>query len=229
MVDNNITDLFFDLDHTLWDFDANSAIAFTKVLQDYNIPIHLEDFLSVYKPINSRYWYDYSHDKISAADLKTGRLRETLALFSKPYHERELEMMSDSYLKELTKNNQLFDDAIPTLKYLFTKYRMHIITNGFSTEQHIKINRSGLSSFFQTVTTSDDAGVKKPDPEIFNKAMTKAQTAAISAVMIGDNFDADILGADNVGMRAIHYDYHKEEIPEKFKQIITLSELKILF
>lgn len=223
-----ITDLFFDLDHTLWDFDANSALAFAKVLEEYNIPIHLDDFLSVYKPINTKYWDDYSYNKISASDLKTGRLRETLDLFSKSYHEKELEKISDSYLKELTKNNQLFDDAIPTLKYLFTRYKMHIITNGFSTEQYIKINRSGLSGFFKTVTTSDDAGVKKPDPEIFNKAMNKAQTQATCAVMIGDNFDADILGADNVGMHAIHYDYHKEEIPEKFKQIDALSELKKL-
>lgn len=225
----HITDLFFDLDHTLWDFDANSALAFSKVLEDYNIPIHLEEFLSVYKPINTRYWYEYSYNRISAEDLKTGRLRETLNLFSKSYHEKELENMAESYLKELTKNNQLFDDAIPTLKYLYTRYRMHIITNGFSTEQHIKISRSGLSSFFQTVTTSDDAGVKKPDPEIFNKAMAKAQTEAVSAVMIGDNFDADILGAHNVGMHAIHYDYHKEDIPEKFKQIFALSELKKIF
>lgn len=226
---DHITDIFFDLDHTLWDFDTNSALAFTEVLKHYNIPIHIEDFLSVYMPINTRYWHDYSYNKISATDLKTGRLRETLSSFSKPFHEKELEKMSNTYLEELTKNNQLFDDAIPTLQYLYGKYRMHIITNGFSTEQHIKINRSGLSSFFKTITTSDDAGVPKPDPEIFNVAMTKADAQAVSAVMIGDNFDADILGADNVGMHAIHYDYHKEEIPEKFKQIVTLSELKKLF
>lgn len=224
-----ITDIFFDLDHTLWDFDANSALAFVKVLNKYNIPIHIDDFLRVYMPINSRYWNDYSYNKISATALKTGRLQETFALFSRKYHEKELEMMSDTYLEELTKNNQLFKDAIPTLKYLFSKYRMHIITNGFSTEQHIKINRSGLSSFFKTITTSDDAGVTKPNPEIFNLAMVKADTQAENAVMIGDNFDADILGADNVGMHTIHYDYHKEEIPEKFKQIITLSELRGLF
>lgn len=224
-----ITDLFFDLDHTLWDFDANSALAFTNVLKEYDIPLHLEEFLNVYKPINTKYWEDYSRNKISASVLKTGRLRETFTLFSMPYHEKELEKMSDSYLKGLTNNNRLFDDAIPTLKYLQSKYRMHIITNGFSTEQHIKIHRSGLHSFFKTITTSDDAGVKKPDPAIFNQAMLKADTQPMAAVMIGDNFDADILGADSVGMRAIHYDYHKQQIPDKFKQITALTELKSLF
>lgn len=224
-----ITDLFFDLDHTLWDFDANSAIAFATVLQEYNIPLHLDEFLSVYKPINTRYWEDYSHNKISASDLKTGRLRETLSLFSIAHKEKELEMMSDTYLEGLTNNNKLFGDAIPTLKYLQDKYRMHIITNGFSTEQHIKIHRSGLHTFFKTITTSDDAGVKKPDPAIFNQAMLKASARPEAAVMIGDNFDADILGANNVGMHVIHYDYHKQQIPEKFKQITALTELKSLF
>lgn len=229
MTTTPITDLFFDLDHTLWDFDANSALAFANVLKEYNIPLHLEDFLSVYKPINNRYWEDYSRNRISASDLKTGRLRETFTLFSMPYKQKELEMMSDSYLKSLINYNRLFSDAIPTLEYLQSKYKMHIITNGFSTEQHIKIHRSGLQSFFQTITTSDDAGVKKPDPAIFNQAMHKAAAMPIAAVMIGDNFDADILGADNVGMHTIHYDYHKEEIPDKFKQITTLTELKSLF
>lgn len=136
--------------------------------------------------------------------------------------------MSESYLVELTNHNLLFDDAIPTLTYLQDKYQMHIITNGFSKEQYIKIERSGLEGFFKTITTSDDAGVKKPDPAIFKQAMFKANAKPKAAVMIGDNFDADILGANNVGMHVIHYDYHKEQIPKEFKQISSLKELKSL-
>lgn len=224
-----ITDLFFDLDHTLWDFDANSAIAFAVMLEEFNIPLPLQDFLEVYIPINNKFWEDYTLNKISAADLKTGRLRETFTLFSITYHETELVKMSTVYLRELTKNNQLFEDAIPTLQYLYGNYRMHIITNGFSAEQHIKIQKSGLHSFFQTITTSDETGVKKPNPIIFKEAMHKAKADPIKAVMIGDNFQADILGADGVGMHTIHYDYHKEQIPEKFQQISTLAELKNFF
>lgn len=224
-----ITDIFFDLDHTLWDFDANSALAFGEVLKVYNIPVHLDDFLYIYKPINTVYWENYSYNRISAEELKTGRLRDTFQHFSISFDEKELARIADSYIDELTQHNLLFEDAIPTLKYLDTKYRMHIITNGFSEEQYIKIQRSGLSDFFKTVTTSDDAGVKKPNPEIFYKALHKAQAQPQKAVMIGDNLDADILGAKNVGMNVIHYDYHNQQIPENFKQIQSLSELKKIF
>lgn len=227
-MDNNITDLFFDLDHTLWDFDTNSTLAFTKVLQDYNIPIHLDDFLSVFRPIDKAYWDDYSYNKVSVEQLKLGRFYDTFKLLSTSFNKIEIEMFANSYMQELIENNLLFEDAIPTLEYLHTKYRMHIITNGFTAEQAVKINRSGLTNFFKTVTTSDELGIKKPDPEIFNHAMNKAKTQAIKAVMIGDNYDADILGAENVGMNVVHYDYHKQEIPDKYKQIKTLSELKEL-
>lgn len=221
-----ITDLFFDLDHTLWDFETNSELAFTELLKYFNISIHIQDFLEVYKPINTMYWVKYSENKITADELKTRRLSDTFKHFSTHYEHQKLEEMSKVYLDKLVQYNFLFEDALPTLNYLKEKYQMHIITNGFTEEQYVKINKSGLSTYFRTITTSDDVGVKKPDPQIFKEALKKANSTAEKSIMIGDNFNADIVGATNIGMDAIHYDFHKEAIPSHFKQIRTLSELK---
>lgn len=220
-----ITDIFFDLDHTLWDFDKNSEKAFEALLAAYQIPIALEDFLEVYIPINEQYWIAYRENKVSAQQLKIGRLKDTFKLFAIKLTDLDLQLMAEQYLKLLTEFNSLFADAIPTLQYLYPQYNLHIITNGFDKVQQIKIDRSGLRSYFKSVTTSEEVGVKKPDAKIFYQALGKAQAKAHKTMMIGDNYEADIQGALNIGMQVIHYNYHKEQVPKDIKQITDLSNL----
>lgn len=220
-----ITDIFFDLDHTLWDFDRNSEKAFEALLAAHQIPVALEDFLEVYIPINEQYWVAYRENKVSAQQLKIGRLKDTFKLFAIKLTDLDLQLMAEQYLELLTEFNSLFADAIPTLQYLYPQYNLHIITNGFDKVQQIKIDRSGLRSYFKSVTTSEEVGVKKPDAKIFYQALDKAQAKAHKTMMIGDNYEADIQGALNIGMRVIHYNYHKEQVPKDIKQITDLSNL----
>jgi len=223
---SQITDVFFDLDHTLWDFDKNSGLAFQRVFKKYKIDISLEDFLSVYEPINLEYWRLFRNEKVSKEALRRGRLLDTFKYFNLDFSMQLIDEMADSYIDELPHDNYLFDGALEVLEYLSGKYALHIITNGFEEVQHKKITNSGIKKHFKTITTSEEAGVKKPNPIIFVKAMEKANAIAHKSIMIGDSFEADILGAENVEMHVLFYDYRNEKIPNKYISVDRLSEIK---
>ena len=218
--------LFFDLDHTLWDFDKNSALTFKKIFELHNIEVKLEQFLDVYVPINLRYWKLYREEKIDKASLRFARLNDTFERLSYKVSRDLIDQLSDDYISYLSTFNHLFDGTLEILDYLNSKYSLHIITNGFKEVQNGKLNASGISNFFETVTNSEMVGVKKPNPIIFNHALKISKASVENSLMIGDNLEADILGAKNIGMDAICYNYHNDEIPDDILEIKHLSELK---
>ena len=127
----DITDVFFDLDHTLWDFDRNSGLAFERMFRNHNIAVPLEDFLKVYEPINFNYWKDYREERITKDELRRGRFRDSFAPFGVHFSQEELDALATSYIDELPKDNYLFKGARELLEYLAPKYNLHIIPNGF--------------------------------------------------------------------------------------------------
>lgn len=201
----NVTDVFFDLDHTLWDFERNSALAFQQVFQKNKLDINLDDFLKIYIPKNHNYWKLFREDKITKEDLRYRRLMEVFEDLGYKTSTEEINQLSEDYIVFLPQHNFLFDHTVDTLDYLFKKYKLHIITNGFKEVQHIKMKNSCIDHYFSTVTTSEDVGVKKPHPLIFEKALAKAKTSYDKSIMIGDNLEADIIGAENYGIKAIHF------------------------
>ena len=221
-----ITDVFFDLDHTLWDFDKNSMLAFKRVFKKHAITIAVKDFIDVYEPINFNYWKLFREDRVSKIDLRRGRLTETFAVFKLNFTLQKIDELADSYIEELPGDNHLFDGAELILDYLAEKYTLHIITNGFNDVQHLKLKNSGINNHFSTVTTSEEIGVKKPNPLIFTSALKKANANASSSIMIGDTFEADILGAENVGIETMYYNYRKESIPKKYTIVDHLLDIK---
>lgn len=222
----SITDIFFDLDHTLWDFDKNSMLAFKRVFNKESIPISINDFLAVYEPINFNYWKLFREDKVTKTELRRGRLSQSFEAFNMHFNTKKLDKLAELYIEELPGENFLFKGAIPILDYLKTNYSLHIITNGFNDVQHKKLENSGIKKYFSTITTSEEVGVKKPNPLIFHSALEKAKTPAISSLMIGDTFEADILGAEAVGMQTIYYNYRKERIPSHYILVDELLEIK---
>ncbi len=221
-----VTDVFFDLDHTLWDFDKNSMLAFKRVFKKHAIAIAVEDFINVYEPINFSYWKLFREDKVSKIELRRGRLSETFSVFKLNYTLEKIDELADSYIEELPGDNHLFNGAEMILDYLAEKYTLHIITNGFNDVQHLKLKNSGINKHFSTVTTSEEVGVKKPNPLIFTSALKKANASPSSSIMIGDTFEADILGAENVGMETMYYNYRKESIPKKYTIVDHLLDIK---
>ncbi len=222
----NIQHVFFDLDHTLWDFDKNSGLAFNSIFQKHQISIKVEEFLNVYTPINENYWKLYREDKVSKEDLRYGRLKESFDGLKINVSDAKINQLSIDYIDHLPNHNHLLEGTLEILDYLLPNYKLHIITNGFKEVQHKKMEKSGILEFFNTITTSEDVGVKKPHKKIFETALRNASASVENSIMIGDNFEADIMGAKNYGMKAILYNYYKSSYPEDHHQVIQMMELK---
>ena len=216
--------VFFDLDHTLWDFEKNSALAFSEIFKKNNIELAVETFLENYIPINNFYWSKYRNNQVSKEALRFGRLNDTFQELNFSVSKEIIDALSEDYITYLPKNNFLFADAHSTLNNLQQKYCLHVITNGFSEVQNLKLTNSKINHYFKTITTSEEAGVKKPHPEIFEYALNKASASSQQSLMIGDNLEADILGAENYGIKSILYD-NQNVINYSGKKIKNLKQL----
>ena len=222
----NITDVFFDLDHTLWDFDRNSALAFKAIFELNAIEVSYDNFLEVYSPINFTYWKWYREERVTKAQLRYGRFKKTFDALGVKITDDIIDKLSEDYIEYLPNNNYLFDHAVDILSYLTTKYKLHIITNGFEEVQTKKLVNSKIDHYFKSVITSEAAGVKKPHHKIFEMALGDSGATSATSVMIGDTYEADIIGAQNVGMKAICFNYHKLDIPDDTIVIDSLAEIR---
>jgi YjjG family noncanonical pyrimidine nucleotidase len=225
-MESKVSDIFFDLDHTLWDFEKNSALAFREVFQKYNIGLTLDEFLVHYIPINLKYWELYQYDKVTQQELRYGRLRDAFDLMQYDITDEMIDVLSVEYIHYLPQFNHLFEGTEEILEYLSKKYRLHIITNGFHEIQGNKLRNSNIHHYFQTITNSETAGVKKPHPQIFEYARKLANVEKENCIMIGDNLEADVMGAINCGFDAILFNSEKLETLENIKCIAHLLHLK---
>ena len=222
----NIKHIFFDLDHTLWDFETNSARAFDFIFNDNKIKIDLNSFLRIYVPINQKYWKLFREERVSKEALRYKRLKETFDLLNYNISDDLINHLAIVYIDNLPNYNMLFEGTIEILDYLSPKYEMHIITNGFEEVQIKKIEKSGIKKYFDKIITSESVGVKKPNPKIFDYALQSANAKAEHSIMIGDNYEADVQGALNMSMRAIFCNFEMQSVGENILSINHLTELK---
>lgn len=225
-MNNTIKHIFFDLDHTLWDFDKNSSLAFQMIFKKFDINIEVNDFLKIYQPINLSYWKRYREEKVSKLEMRRGRLTEAFSNLNIFFSLEIIDAMSDDYIDFLPLNNHLIEGTKDLLEYLNPKYNLHIITNGFKEVQNKKLFNSGIQHYFDTITDSEGAGVKKPNPVIFKQAIQKSGAKLSSSLMIGDNYEADIVGAEAIGLKTICFNYHQEILPFDNIQVSKLSQIK---
>jgi putative hydrolase of the HAD superfamily len=221
-----ITDVFFDLDHTLWDFDRNSALTFKTIFKINKIKVDIDVFLHNYIIINFNYWKLYRDEKIDKEVLRFRRLHDTFSAVNYAVEPELIDKLSKDYITHLTTNNYLYENTLEILDYLYERYQLHIISNGFHEIQNKKLERSKIQHYFKTVTNGESIGIKKPNPRIFNFALSEANTVAKQSIMIGDGFEADILGALNVGMDVIFFGTNRENSDVEVKQISNLIQLK---
>lgn len=221
--------MFFDLDHTLWDFEKNSALTFEKIFKQLNIDLHLGDFLDAYEGINHEYWKLYRENKISQTELRHKRLIKTFQSVDYEFDLDNIGLLSDKYILYLSTFSNLFEGSISLLESLQSKYRLHIISNGFDAVQFHKMKNSGLSPYFENVFTAEKVGYKKPHPFIFEYALDQSGTLAEKSLMIGDCLEADVLGALNTGMQAIHFNSHDEPLHDHCPIVQNLNEIKSMF
>jgi len=218
--------LFFDLDHTLWDFDKNSAFAFETIFKERDFKISLDDFLKIYIPRNQHYWKLYQVNQISHEELRYFRLKDVFDALQFEVSDAIIHQLSEDYINYLPEYNHLFDGAIEILDYLKPNYKLHIITNGFASVQTKKLNNSNIGHYFDTITNSEMAGVKKPHPTIFDFALSLANASKEECLMIGDSYEADIVGAQEAGIEAIFFNEQNIEVENQVLQIKHLLDLK---
>jgi len=223
-------DLFFDLDHTLWDFETNSKetiqeLYTTHRLADLGI-VDFDGFYSTYSAHNHRLWDRYTKGFIKQEELRWKRVYLSLLDF-KVANEPLAKEMSQAYLEILPNKKHLFPYTIEILDYLKQKeYKMHLITNGFESVQFKKIKNSGLKDFFTEVITSEASNSLKPQKEIFEYALKNANASVEKSIMIGDNESADIQGGINIGMDTIFVN-HIQVVPT-IPATYTITHLKEL-
>ena len=222
----NIEHIYFDLDHTLWDFDKNSALTFEVIFKEENIKIDLQEFLNAYIPININYWQLYRNNQITKESLRTGRLKDCFETLKFAVPSKTIDVLSDKYVKFLPTFKYLLEDTEEILEYLKPKYQLHIITNGFQEVQRVKMENTNILSYFSTITTSEEAGCKKPHPFIFQKALRKSKALPEKSLMIGDSYEADIVGANNAGMKSVYFNYYQKKEIIDTPTILKLKELR---
>jgi putative hydrolase of the HAD superfamily len=224
--------IFFDLDRTIWDFDASAEDSFSRMYDKYELKNHgvpsVEAFKERYDVHNDMLWSWYRKGKIQKEVLNIKRFDMTLADFGIVNHEISIGM-SEDYVIVNPDTPFLFPYAIESLAYLAPKYPLHLITNGFQEVQEQKFRIARLDRFFRTVTTSEEAGIKKPEPGIFRYALDKAGCTATDSIIVGDDLSVDILGAKDIGMDGVYFNpnglEHQEEVTYEIQSLKELLQI----
>ena len=224
-----IKHIFFDLDHTIWDFDRNAQETLMELYESYKLNelglSSAEDFIATYTVNNHQLWAQYHLGKITKQALREERFRKTfLDLGLQP--ELIPAKFEDDYVAMGPTKTNLFESAEKVLTYLQNKYHLHIISNGFKEAVLTKMQVSNLNPYFKNVVISEDVGVNKPDKAIFEYALNLAAAQKQESIMIGDSLEADVYGAQNFGIKAIFFNPLKAQKPNDVEQQIHhLEEL----
>ncbi len=226
--------LFFDLDHTLWDFDTNSREALQDIYHSLSLAHagvnDFDLFHKLYLGHNERLWDRYRKGLIRVDDLRWKRMAMTLLEF-KIGNDELARKMGEAFLDILPTKKAVFPHTIEVLNYLKGKnYQLHMITNGFEKTQHHKMKTSGIDGFFREVITSEGSNSLKPHPEIFDYALMKTSAEKKESIMIGDTPEADILGARQSGIDQVYVNHtgNTEPVDATFT-VYSLRELMDIF
>ncbi|MBS1526699.1 MAG: YjjG family noncanonical pyrimidine nucleotidase [Bacteroidetes bacterium] len=200
--------LFFDLDHTIWDFDKNAEEALHELYGIYRLKdlglLSADLFIETYTRHNHRLWAEYHLGRITKDELREARFKQTFLDLG--MHPDVIPVgFEDHYVRLCPTKTNLFPDAHETLQYLQAKYTLHLISNGFRESTELKISGTNLARYFQNIIISEIVGVNKPDKAIFQHALDLSTAAKHESLMIGDSLEADVYGALNFGMDAIYF------------------------
>lgn len=222
--------VFFDLDHTLWDFHTNSRAVLRELHAEFTLAelgMDLQEFLDTYEEINEGLWGRYEAGRLDKEVLRVLRFRNTFLRFGVK-DDRMAAEVGALYLERCPQRTALNPGALELLHALRPQAQLHIITNGFDATQRTKIESSGIGHLFSVVLTSERAGARKPDVRIFGTALKQAGATAAESLMVGDNEVADIRGARAAGMDQAHYVPSGPGDPEATYRIAHFDELRAL-
>jgi len=221
--------VFFDLDRTLWDFERNSRTALVKLFREHELNTKLDadfdQFFEVYRLENHKLWENYKVGKVSKEKLRKARFDHTFRCFG--YRNPKLALLfNNQYVNLSSKQKHLVNGAREILEFLYPNYELHIITNGFQEAQNAKLDACKIRKFFKQIVISDGLPFKKPQAGIFNHAMQLAGANPENSLMIGDDYEPDVLGAKAVGMDQVYFELQKVENNRAAYTIHSLEELR---
>lgn len=226
MITRKYKNLFIDLDDTLWDIHRNGKECLEEIYRDYEYARFypsFEAYYDVYMPNNHALWKLYREGKIRKNEL----IVERFLIPVRPFGIDDADYakkLSDDFLKRTTRKTRLVNGALELLEYLKPNYRMSILSNGFREVQYKKLENSGLLPYFDKVILSEDAGVNKPHPKIFTHALKNTNSRRNETLMIGDSWDADIVGAHNSRIAQIWLNPEKQ-LAQHFTPTFTVKSL----
>jgi YjjG family noncanonical pyrimidine nucleotidase len=224
--------IFFDLDHTLWDYETNSRETLTDLYDTFDLAEkgvhHHNAFADTFNTVNNQLWNLYDRGIIGSEVIRVERFDKVLQAFN--VSDAKLSAsLSREYLMNCPKRGNLMPHAIDTLHYLSERYTLTVVTNGFEEIQHIKLASGKLSQFFDHIITSQKAGAKKPAREIFEFALRTNSIEADQAVMVGDNLVTDIGGAHNASIDTAFYNpgmqEHNQPVKYEIRSLLELCDL----
>lgn len=222
--------LFFDLDHTLWDFEANSRLTLQQLYNSLGLEARgvsdFDLFHRRYSAHNEKLWDRYRKGFIKVDELRWKRMWLTLLDF-RIGDETLARTMDARFLEGLPSRTILFPYTVEILNYLTNKgYQLHLITNGFEKVQQSKLANSGLTGYFREVITSEGSNSLKPHREIFEYAFQRAGALPAESIMIGDSIEADIQGGINAGIDQVYVNH--VGVAPSVKPTYTVESLKEL-
>ena len=218
--------LFFDLDHTLWDYDKNAKETLEELYLELDIGklsgFTKQHFVESFFIVNDRLWLWHDEGKINKAFIRKYRFHEVFK--SIEYENQELsQTINRKYVNQCPQKTNVIENAIEVLQYVSPTYKIHIITNGFKETQYIKLIGSGLIDYVDEVIISENVGMKKPDPGIYEYGMSKAKATKNESIMIGDNLKTDIQGAINCGIDQVYF--NPKQIRHNYEVTFEINKL----
>ena len=227
----NIRHIFFDLDNTLWDHRKNAYLTLKEIYKRENVQekynLGFEDFHREYFTINERLWAQIRDGEIDKEYLRKHRFYDSFLFFGIDDYDLA-QVFEQNFLDEILNYNDLVEGAFELLEYLSEKgYTLHILSNGFKEVTYRKCELSGIQNYFKTITSADELNVRKPQPEIYEYALKKANAKKEESIMIGDDWIADVEGALSFGIDAVFFDVFKDNFGnDEVKVIRELKELQ---
>lgn len=223
--------IFFDLDRTLWDFEQNMRITLTEIFDNHQLNKAFPDtksFINTFVAHNNKLWASYQRGEMKKEVLRYKRFEVTLKDFG--IKDKVLaSVIGEEYINESPKKTALIPYTIEVLDYLKEKYCLHIITNGFNEVQFTKLRLCGIEKYFDKVVTSEMSGYHKPRPEAFGYPLSSANAKKQESIMIGDDIEADIIGARQFGIHQIYFNPestpHNEIITHEVDSLLKITEI----
>ena len=224
--------IFFDLDHTLWDYEKNSTETLTELFYEYKLSdrpsLELSTFLDTFEKVNAKMWSNFNKGHIDREVIRNQRFKKIFKVFN-IRHDIMARKMSEDYIVRCPVKTHLLPHAKSMLEYLKPRYDLYVLTNGFDDVQSIKMATAQLDIFFKGVITSESSGHRKPSSEIFNYSLEVAMAKPEEAIMIGDNLNADMAGAKNANIDHIFFNparlTHQQAVTYEINCLSQLSNI----